>query len=269
MSGQRNILGLLGLHTAAVLPALVALLPFAWLVWASVQASDETSQPTLSNYARLLAEQPMLRWLINSLFLASTHTVLVVALSSLGGFALAKYRFSGRRPIMLIMALTMLLPAQVLLPGSYQLMGTLGWINSYLALIVPSAVSVFGLLLYRQAMTGVPDELLQAARVDGCSELRLWWDIALPVVRPMTAAFTLLSFLSAWNSFLWPQIILQSEALYPLPVGLSGLSQLPQYEAQPGVAMAATVVGILPVLVLFLSLQRDFVAGLTSGALRG
>src|SRR6185503_14547072 len=123
--------------------------------------------------------------------------------SSLGGFALAKYTFRGKKPLMLLMLATMLLPSQVLLGSSQELMYHLGWIDSYLAIIVPGAVSVFGMFLFMQAMKSVPDELLQAARMDGCSELRLWWEIALPIGRPMIGAFTLLSFMSAWNSFLW------------------------------------------------------------------
>jgi ABC-type glycerol-3-phosphate transport system permease component len=247
------------------------------MVWASLQpAAPASSQSetnagplTLDNYAHVLSQQPILDWLANSLLLASLHTILVVTLSSLGGFALAKYRFAGRRPLMLIMVLTMLVPAQVLLPSSYELMVAFGWIDSYRALIVPSAVSVLGLLLFRQAMLSVPDELLQAARVDGCSELRLWWDVAMPIVRPMTAAFTLLSFLGAWNSFLWPQIILQSEHRFTLPIGLAGMVQTAQAQGDPGAIMAATVLSVLPVVVLFLALQRDFISGLTSGAIRG
>jgi ABC-type glycerol-3-phosphate transport system permease component len=154
----------------------------------------------------------------------------------------------------------------VILPGSYELMYRLHWLDSYLAIIVPGAVSVFGMLLFRQAMVGVPDELLQAARLDGCGELRLWWDIALPAVRPMIGAYTLVSFLSAWNSFLWPQIVLQSESKYTLPIGLNGLSGLPEYQHNYGIVMAATLVGILPVALLFFALQRDFVSGLTTGA---
>src|SRR6185503_789082 len=152
---------------------------------------------------------PFARWLMNSMFLASAQTVLVVTLSSLGGFALAKYKFRGKKPLMGLMLATMLLPSQVLLPSGYEWMYRHGWINSYAAIIIPGAVSVFGMFLFRQAMSAVPDELLHAGRVDGCSELRLWWEIALPIVRPMVGAYTLLAFLGNWNSFLWPQIILQ------------------------------------------------------------
>jgi ABC-type glycerol-3-phosphate transport system permease component len=190
-------------------------------------------------------------------------------LSSLGGFALAKYQFRFKRPLMLIMLATMLLPSQVLLPSSYELMYHIGWLDSYAALIVPGAVSVFGMFLFMQAMKAVPDELLQAGRVDGCSEFRLWWEVALPIIRPMIGAFTLLSFMGAWNSFLWPQIILQTSAKYTLPIGLSNMIGLPEYQTPYGVLMSGTLLSILPVTVLFFVLQRDFISGLASGAVKG
>jgi ABC-type glycerol-3-phosphate transport system permease component len=193
----------------------------------------------------------------------------VVALSSLGGFALAKYRFRGRKALMLVMLATLLVPGQVLLLPNYEVMYALGWLDTYAAILVPSAVSVFGMFLFRQAMLSVPDELLQAGRIDGCSELRLWWEVALPIVRPMVGAYTLLSFMGAWNSFLWPQVVLQDPARYTLPIGLSNMIGLPEYQTHYGVLMAGTLLSILPVGVLFFVLQRDFVAGLASGAVKG
>jgi len=260
--------------------AICALTPFFWMICAGFKNSaDVFNYPflpwghldrlTLDNFRFLLTRQPFARWMINSIFVASCYTACVVTLSSLGGFALGKYRFRGKKPLMLLMLATMLLPGQVLLPGSYQLMYRIGWINSYLAIIVPGMVSVFGMFLFMQAMKAVPDELLQAGRVDGCSELRLWWDVALPVVRPMIGAYTLLSFLTAWNSYLWPNVILQDESKYTLPIGLAGMMGLPEFEAQYGVLMAATFLGVLPVVLLFFLLQKDFIAGLAAGAVKG
>ena len=201
--------------------------------------------------------------------LSSAHTVLIVTLSSLGGFALSKYQFRGKKPLMLLMLATMLIPSQVLLPSNYELMYRIGWLDSYAAILIPSAVSVFGMFLFMQAMRSVPDELLQAGRVDGCSELRLWWEVALPIIRPMIGAFTLLSFMSAWNSFLWPQIVLQDPLKYTLPVGLTNMMGMPENDTPYGVLMAGTFVGILPVVILFFVLQKDFIAGLASGAVKG
>jgi ABC-type glycerol-3-phosphate transport system permease component len=259
----------IGLHFLLLVLAIIALTPLLWVIRAACASPADSSQWSPENFIQLIHHEQFGRWLVNSIFLASTQTVVVVTLSSLGGFALAKYHFPGKRILMLIMLGTMLLPAQVLLPGSYELMYGLGWIDSYLAILVPGAVSVLGIFLFRQAMISVPDELLQCARLDGCGELRLWWDIALPIVRPMVAAFTLLSFLAAWNSFLWPQIVLQNEARFTLPMALNNLNSLTEYQQNPGMLMAGTLISILPVIFLFFALQKDFITGLASGAVKG
>lgn len=276
----RGAVGSVLLHAILIALALATLIPFFWLVCATFKTKadffkytflpwDHLDTLTFGNYGSIFKQQPFAVWMINSVFLASTHTAAVVTLSSLGGFALAKYRFAGRKALMLIMLVTMLVPGQVLLLPNYELMRQWGWMDSYAAILVPSAVSVFGMFLFRQAMMMVPDELLQAGRMDGCSELRLWWEVALPIVRPMIGAYTLLSFMAAWNSFLWPQIILQTPEKMTLPIGLANMMSLPEYQTNLGILMAGTLLSILPVALLFFILQRDFIAGLTSGAVKG
>jgi ABC-type glycerol-3-phosphate transport system permease component len=267
------------LHLIVSAAALVCFIPFIWLFCAAFKRGDDLFSSvllpgdlhrlTLSNFSELFNHESFGWWLINSVFLSSATTVLVVALSSLAGFVLAKYEFRGRGPLMVIMLFTMMIPSQVLLPGTYELIWKLGWVNSYLALLLPGAVSVFGVFLFRQAMTQVPDELLHAARVDGCSEFRIWWEIALPVVRPMVGAFTLLSFIGNWNSFLWPNIVLQDDGKYTLPIGLANLVSQPGSTAGFGPLMAGTLLSLVPITVLFFFLQRDFIAGLSSGAVKG
>jgi ABC-type glycerol-3-phosphate transport system permease component len=276
----RRSIETVALNLVLLLLATLALTPFAWLICATLKRGEDLfqhtflpwndlSKLTLANFRTLFAEQPFVRWMLNSLFLASIATVIVVTLSSLGGFALAKYSFRGRGVLMVCMLGTMMLPGVVMLPGSYLLVYHIGWMNSYAAILVPGAVSVFGMFLFMQAMRGVPDELLQAGRIDGCSELRLWWEVALPIVRPMTGAFTLLTFLGTWNGFLWPQVVLQSESKYTLPIGLSNMLALPEYRTEYGVLMAGTLLAVLPVMLLFFALQRDFVSGLSAGAVKG
>ncbi|CAN5384854.1 carbohydrate ABC transporter permease [soil metagenome] len=268
------------LHVPLLIGAIVCALPMVWLVCASLKTGpdlfrynflpwDHLSHLTLDNFAKLFARDGFSHWLVNSIFLASTQTTIVVALSSLGGFALAKYQFRGQKSLTVIMLLTLLLPAQVLMPGVYELVHKLGWINSYAAILVPGAVSVFGMFLFRQAMKTVPDELLHAGRIDGCSELRLWWDICLPIIRPMIGAFTLMTFIGTWNGYLWPQIVLQDEAKYTLPMGLANMMSLPEFQTDYGILMAGTLLSILPVVILFFILQKDFIAGLSSGAVKG
>jgi ABC-type glycerol-3-phosphate transport system permease component len=278
--GRTNIFAITGLHVVVALLALGVITPLLWLVCAAFKNGFDLfsyaflpwghlDHLTLDNFRMLAREQPFFRWMANSVFLTCLQTVLVVTFSSMGGFALAKYRFFGRRLAMVLMGLTMLLPSQVLLPSMYELVYHLGWMNSYAAIVVPGCMSVFGIFLFHQAMGGVPDELLWAARVDGCSEIRLWWEISLPIVRPMTGAFTLMSFLGAWNSFLWPQIVLQDARKFTLPIGLASLLGLPEYQAHYGILMAGTMLAIVPVVVVFFVLQKDFIAGLSSGAIKG
>ncbi|HYE17203.1 MAG TPA: carbohydrate ABC transporter permease [Tepidisphaeraceae bacterium] len=268
------------LHFILIALAVICFIPFVWLVCASFKDNSDFFNSTFlpwghldtltnDNYERLFTRKPFATWMVNSLLITSLHTAIVVTLSSLGGFALAKYRFRGRRVLMGVMLLTMLLPSQVMLPSAWLLMYEIGWLNSYKAVIIPGAVSVFGMFLFMQAMRAVPDELLQAGRVDGCSEVRLWWEVALPIVRPMIGAYTLLSFMGTWNSFLWPQVVLQSADKYTLPIALSNLIGLPTHDTPYGMLMAGTLLSILPVVVLFFVLQRDFISGLASGAVKG
>ncbi len=278
-SAARPLSGIL-LHAVLILMAFLALTPFLWLICACFKQQrdifgsaflpwDHLGDLTADNFRVLFQREPIGRWLFNSLFLSSTLTVLLVTTSSLGGFALAKYRFAGRRVLMALMLATMLMPGVVLIPSSWLLMYKLGWLNSYAAILVPGSVSSFGTFLFMQAMKSVPDELLHAARVDGCSELRLWWEVALPIVRPMIAAFTLLTFIGAWNSYLWPSIVLQDESKHTLPIGLATMVGLPGINTQYGVLMAGTFLAVLPVMLLFFVLQRDFISGLASGAVKG
>lgn len=279
MGRSRNIFSLTLLHILVAALALLVIAPLLWLICAAFKTSGDLfaysflpwphlQQLTWDNFHMLFAQQPFVRWIANSVFLSCAQTVLVVTFSSMGGFALAKYRFFGKRITMVLMGLTMLLPSQVLLPSMYELIYHLGWMNNYAAILVPGCISVFGIFLFSQAMRVVPDELLWAARVDGCSEFRLWWEISLPIVRPMTGAFTLMSFIGCWNSFLWPQIVLQDSRKFTLPIGLASLLGLPEYQAHYGVLMAGTLLAICPVVILFFVLQKDFIAGLSSGAVK-
>ena len=239
--------------------ATISVAPFLWLILASFHDGGAW---TMANFSQLLRAQPFWHWMVNSIFLASVQTIALVVVSSMAGFALAKYHFLGRNLIFLILLGTLLLPPQVYLTSLYELMRRFGWLNSYWAILAPGTVSVVGIILFRQASRYVPDELLHAARLDGCGELRLWWEICLPLVRPMTAAFALLSFLASWNGYLWPQTVLQDESKYTLPMGLANMTTLGEYQSHFGILMAGALLSILPVAGLFLLLQKDFLAGI-------
>jgi multiple sugar transport system permease protein len=268
------------------LVATLMLTPFAWLICSAFKnidamnrfsflppPSEFSSALSLDSFRTLFKDQPTLngpvsfwRYVVNSLFLASAMTVVSLFFSSLGGFALAKYRFRGRNAIMVYMLASMTIPGVVLLAPNFEVIWRLGWMDTYKALIIPGAVSAFGIFLFRQAMLNVPGELLEAARIDGCSEFRIYLTLIMPLVRPMSGAFCLISFMGAWNAFLAPNIFLQSQSKLTLPVVLN--QYMGTYVQQYGVFLAGTLVAMIPPAILFFSLQREFVSGLTSGAVK-
>jgi len=264
------------LYAALLVFGALTLVPLAWLLVAAFKSNEVFfSHPffpppehlTAGNFRRLFGELDFLRAMANSLFVTGATVLVQLFFASLGGFALAKYDFRGKRAAMVLMLATMMIPPQVLLAPMYELVTHMRLTDSYLGLIVPGMVSVFGMFLYRQAMMQIPDEMLQAGRIDGCSEFGLYWHLALPVSRPITGAFCLLSFMGTWNSFLWPQIVLQSDSRFTLPIALNQMVGL--YRQDYGVLMAGTLLAVLPVVVLFFLLQREFLAGLTAGAVKG
>jgi multiple sugar transport system permease protein len=264
------------LYGVLALFSVLCLVPIAWLVVSAFKANADfqayafappLDRLTAANFPSLFHQMPFLRFMMNSFFVAGATVIVQLFFSALGGFALAKYEFAGKKTIMGVMLATMMIPGPVLLAPMYELIYHLRLIDTHLGLIVPAMVNVFGMFLFRQSMLSVPDEMLQAARIDGCSEFQVFWHVVLPVSRPIVGAFCLIAFMGTWNSFLWPQIILQSSDRFTLPIGLNQMIGV--YEADYGAMMAGTLLAVLPVVVLFFLLQKEFIAGLTKGAVKG
>lgn len=256
--------------------AAFTLIPLVWLIAATLKGPDDLfhynffppiQRLSLQSYQDLFRKMPFFHHLMNSLFIACTTVCIQLFFSSLAGFALAKYNFRFKNLVMILMLATLMIPGQVLMAPLYELIYKLGLVDTYAGLIIPGAVSVFGIFLFRQSMLQIPNELLDAARIDGCTEFRIYWDVVMPVSRPMTGAFCLISFMGMWNSFLWPQIILHNNARFTLPIALNQLVGL--YQQSYGMLMAGTLLSVLPVALLFMLLQKEFVAGLTAGAVKG
>lgn len=256
--------------------ALIFLAPIVYLVAATVKETADFNRysffpprdrMTLVNFASLFRQVDFLRFLLNSLFVTCTTVTLQLLVASLGGYALACYRFRGQQAILLVVLSAMMIPAPVMLAPLYELLFHLRLIDTHAGLIVPGLVNVLGLFLFRQAMINVPIDLIQAGRVDGASEFGIYWHVALPVVRPTVGAFTLIAFMGSWNSFLWPQVVLQSSDLFTLPIALNQLVGL--YHDDYGALMAGTFLAILPVVLLFFLLQKEFISGITEGAVKG
>lgn len=270
-----TVLYRVAIYTLLIFAALLTAIPIVWLVAATTKGTDvfhylffpPLRELSLQSYRELFATVPFARYIVNSTFITCTSVLVQLVISSLCGFALAKYDFWGKKAIMVLMLTTLLIPFQVTMAPLYELLYRLGLVNTYAGLIIPGAVSVFGIFLFRQSLLTVPDELLHAARIDGCTEFRIYWDVVMPVARPMIGAFCLISFMGTWNSFLWPQIMLHSRERFTLPIGLNQLVGL--YQQQYGMLMAGTLLAVLPVVILFFLLQKEFVAGLTSGAVKG
>jgi ABC-type glycerol-3-phosphate transport system permease component len=263
-------------YTLLILFAVLCLVPVAWLIVSAFKTNADfqtyavlppVERLTTANFPSLFQQMPFMRFMMNSFFVAGVTVMVQLFFSALGGFALAKYDFAGKKAIMAVMLATMMIPGPVLLAPMYELIYHLRLIDSHLGLIVPGMVNVFGMFLFRQSMLSLPDEMLQAARIDGCSEFQIFWHVVLPVSRPIVGAFCLIAFMGTWNSFLWPQIILQTSDRFTLPIGLNQMVGV--YEADYGALMAGTLLAVLPVVVLFFLLQKEFIAGLTKGAVKG
>ena len=208
-------------------------------------------------------------WFLNSLFLASVNTCFNLFFDSLAGYSFAKRDFPGRDFLFWTLLCTMMVPGQVVLVPLFLMMINLGLYDSFLAIILPSIAGVFGIFLMKQYIQSMPSGLEEAARIDGCSEFGIFIRIILPLCKPVLAVLGIFVFVGNWNGFLWPLIVLKSTQKYTLQVGLSILQQLQEHEIHYGIQMAGAVVAALPILLVFICLQKYFIRGLTIGGMKG
>ncbi len=264
------------LHAALVAAAIAAIGPMLWMVSASFMAPGEANQypphfwpahPTLGNYAALFTRLELGRYFLNSAIVAVVVTGVSLFVNSMAGYAFAKLRFRGRDRLFRVLMAGLVVPVQVVMLPVFLLMKELGLVNTYAGVIVPTLASIFGIFLVRQYALSMPDELLDAARIDGASELRIYWAITLPVIRPILATLAIWTFLSTWNDFMWPLIVLTNESRYTLPVALASL--VGEHAQDTELMMAGSVLTVLPVLGVFLVLQRWYIAGITVGSVKG
>ncbi|MFE0379011.1 carbohydrate ABC transporter permease [Streptomyces inhibens] len=264
------------LLTSGLAIALAAVaIPFYWLVIASTHSSKEIfdSPPPmvpgghlLDNLTSLQESAQFGRVVLNSLLIAVVYTVCAGAVCTLAGYAFAKYRFRGREGMFGLLMLGLVIPAQVTLVPLFKMMADLQWLNTYQAVIMPNLALPFGIFLMRQSMAALPDELLDSGRMDGCGELRLFWKVVLPPMKPALAALAIFLFLYQWNDFVWPLIILRDGASFTIPVALASLQGLDNTDY--GAILAGTSIAAIPMAIVFLALQRHFVSGLLAGAVK-
>jgi lactose/L-arabinose transport system permease protein len=257
------------------LGALVMITPFLWLIVATTNETSDifSSPPALlpggefwNNLVGVIEAARFGDAIRNSAVVSVVGTLGGMLVCSAAGYAFAKFAFRGRDVMFTILIASMALPGHVTLVPLFRIMVELGWLNSYQALILPGLAVPFGIFLMRQAMQSVPDELIHAARVDGAGEFRIFFQIVLPTMRPTLAALAIFLFLGHWNDFVFPLIVLRTQDAYTLPVALASLEGIGQTDY--GQLLTGTFLSILPVLVLFLFLQRHFVAGLLAGSVK-
>lgn len=257
--------------------ACITILPLLWTLTTSFKGPLDPivsvppqlipQNPTLANYVRVWNELPMGRFFLNSVFVAVATTTLNVLITALAAYPFAKMNFPGRDAIFYLLLATFIVPPQLTyIPGFVLARNVFQYYDTLLALIFPSLATVFNIFLLRQAFKSVPNDLIDAARMDGASELRIWWQILLPIIRPSLATAAIITFVATWNDFLWPSLMLPTMTNKTLPVGLAALQGM--FSSDLRATAAGIVITIIPILVVFVVLQRHFVRGL-SGAVKG
>lgn len=264
-----------GLNAVLALGALIAAAPLLWMLSVSLMPAGQASTyppplwpsaPTLEHYRTLLSQGGIARQFANSLGLACAATAMSTLLNTLAGYAFAKLRFVGRERLFNTLIAALVIPGQVAMLPLFLMLKQMGLVNTYAGVLVPSLASIFGIFLVRQYARGIPDELLEAARMDGAGEFRIFFAVVLPLLKPVLVTLAVFAFLGSWNDFMWPLIVLTDGDLQTLPVVLSSLSR--EHVQDSELMMAGAVVTILPVLLLFLTLQRHYMQGLMMGGVK-
>jgi multiple sugar transport system permease protein len=266
----------LSLHLLLITGSVVMLVPFAWMLSTSLKEPGDVfiyppqwiPQPVQwENYEETVTVMPFGRFYLNSAIQAVSVTVLQLLTASLAAFAFARLRFRGRDLLFLLYLATMMIPFPVTMIPNFAIMRYLNWIDTFRALILPPSFSAFSTFLLRQYFMSIPTEMDDAARVDGASSFRIWWQIILPLSGPALATLAIFTFLGQWNSFLWPLIVTNSEKMRTLPVGLATFQS--QYSVQWHLLMAGSVIAVLPILVIYIAGQKWFVRGITLTGMGG
>lgn len=273
---SRRLLRTVLLHALLLVGTGFAAGPLLWMVSASLMAPGEAnhapppllpSHPTLEHYRALFQSQHLGRYFLNSLIIAVGGTLLGVLLTGMAGYAFAKLRFRGRQPLFRALLYGMVVPGQVAMLPMFLLLREMGLINTLFGAMIPVLAPIYGIFLVRQYALSIPDDLLDAARLDGAGEWRLFRSVVLPAIAPVLATLGVFTFLSAWNDFMWPLIVLSDDRRYTLPVALANLAG--EHVQDVELIMGGAVVTVLPVFIAFLFLQRYYIQGIMAGSVKG
>jgi multiple sugar transport system permease protein len=259
-----------------ILTAFIAIGPFIWMISASFMADGQASvYPPRFFPAVIIFDQYKLLFtrlnvavnFFNSLFLSIFVTTISLFFNSMAGYAFAKYRFAGRDKIFKLLLSSMIIPAQVTMLPLFLMLKNFGLINTYAAILIPGLANIFGIFLIRQYAMSIPDSLIEAARIDGASDFQIYYKIILPLTKPILVTLALFTFMGVWNDFLWPLIALTDSSMYTLPVALANL--MGEHTKDPELMMAGSVITIIPVILVFLSMQKYYIKGIMMGSVKG
>jgi len=249
--------------------------PFYWMVTTSFKYPSEViayppiwipTRVTLEHYEKIFTEMNFLRYFFNSAYISITVTAIVILTSAYVGYVFAKFDFWGKNAIFLCILATMMVPFPVTMIPMYLVMSRIGWVGSHKSLIIPALYSTFGIFMMRQFMHSIPNELREAAKIDGCGEFRIFWTIILPLTKSGLAALTIFTFMWNWDNFLWPLIVLNSDNAFTLPVGLAMFAN--QFWTDYALVLAGSTVTVAPVLLVFFLMQKRFIEGITLSGLK-
>jgi len=264
------------MHIILILGGISMILPFVWMFVTSIKPSTEVlswppsfipKSPTLDNYRTVLQEAPFGRYFLNTLLVSTISALSILFTSSLSGFIFAKYRFPGRDILFLILLATAMIPLECYMISLYLLINKFGWINTYQGVVAPILVMAFGVFFMRQNILSIPNELLDAARIDGCSEWRIYTTIILPLSRSALGALAIFAYMQAWSFFIWPLIVINERDLYTMELGLTMFQK--RFTVDYGLISAGSTIAVLPILVIFLILRRNIIEGITLTGLKG
>jgi len=278
MSRPRTLAQRTLLYVLLIIVAAVPLFPLYWLVISAFKTPAEfvsipptwfPTSPTLDQVESALTDVPFARSMLNSVIIAGGATISVLVTSILAGYVFAKYHFRGKNLMFWSIVATMFLPPIVTLVPLYYLINSMGLSDSYIGVLLPWLANAFGIFLMRQFIMGVPDELIEAARMDGASEFRIVWQFVVPLIKPAVVTLAVFMFVFSWNNFLWPLTILRTEAMYPVVLTLNRLMSYTMSFDYQNVVIAGALIASLPTLIVFLISQRVFVQGIASSGVKG
>jgi len=274
---NQKILTDIVLYSALILLSIFMILPFVWMLSTSFKLPQDIfgfpprfipENFTLTNYTFIFQEKNTVRILFNTIIIALSSTLLSLFFTTLGGYGFAKFEFPAKKNLFAILLATMIIPGAVMMVPSFVIMRKLGWVDTFLPLIVPGAANAFGIFFFRQYISSINDELMDAARIDGASEFRIFWSIILPIIAPGMTSMGLIFFMRSWNDYLGPLIYLKSPENNTITLAINALNGGAGLTVW-GQQMATSVISLIPLLIIFLIFQRQFVEGITAGAVKG